>query len=533
MDSPDSPRRSILASALLVSFIVVLSAILVSLRSQSTPPQTEEQETTLESALTETQTEIRITPTEPIEADCGWQAEVFVWIDLNGNGIRDDDEPPMEEVEVNLNVTMDGGDTGDVGVATTSFDGLAYPGVWLPCEQENELEILALTPRGYEPTTSQPIHTEAPPWMAPDPDEAPYMFGFHPLSEEVLPASRESRYTCKLYHLPDGEGAEDLEVGPDGTLWAAGFFELMNYDPASDQFVVLPRADLSEGQRNAPDAYLWGSIWRGTWFGSDGSIWLHGLMEGMHYSDGSYRFYSDEGSLQEIGVPAAAQSPDGTLWFIDDDSGGPPIYSYQPATGEWHVYTRETDLWVNRFPRRLATNSIHWLLEVDPGTYSFNHIEEDGYDWTITEFELTSRDVTVVEFSGLVRDIDVTDDGIVWMVDSSGFLRFDPVRNVWSRYDAYAQNTDQFFEGSDLAIAPDGSVWLASGDRFGILIQLVPLSADSNEAEWYVYDTRDGLTGFGALLTVAATSDGSIWTTGFTTEGNSSGSIARCQPVTP
>ena len=107
------------------------------------------------------------TATPEILADCFFSAEAFAWLDANGNGLRDEGEPPLAGVEVNFSLTFLSG-------ATTGPDGLAHVSGMYPsaCDSSLANSLVATAPEGYAPTTALILpYTD---------DREVYMYGFEP-----------------------------------------------------------------------------------------------------------------------------------------------------------------------------------------------------------------------------------------------------------------------------------------------------------------------------------------------------------------
>jgi len=114
------------------------------------------------------------TPTAtPVEvlADCFWSADAFAWVDANGNGAQEADEPPLAGVEINFNLTF-------LSSATTDAEGKAHLSGMHPGECNPALanSVVAQAPPGYAPTTVLEV-----PYS--DGQEL-YVFGFQPSPPE-------------------------------------------------------------------------------------------------------------------------------------------------------------------------------------------------------------------------------------------------------------------------------------------------------------------------------------------------------------
>jgi hypothetical protein len=106
-------------------------------------------------------------PSPEIIADCFWSAEAFAWNDADGDGTRDDGEPPLAGVEVRFSESFLSGET-------TDEDGIAHltgmtPGACLP---DLVINVIAMAPDGYSATTPTTLEHGS--------REGRYEFGFKP-----------------------------------------------------------------------------------------------------------------------------------------------------------------------------------------------------------------------------------------------------------------------------------------------------------------------------------------------------------------
>ncbi len=109
------------------------------------------------------------TATPEVLADCFFSADPFAWVDTNGNGLREDNEPPLEGVEVSFSLTF-------LGSATTGPDGTAHVSGMYPsaCDPALENSLVAVAPEGYAPTTALILpYSDA---------RETYTYGFQPMN---------------------------------------------------------------------------------------------------------------------------------------------------------------------------------------------------------------------------------------------------------------------------------------------------------------------------------------------------------------
>jgi virginiamycin B lyase len=125
----------------------------------------------------------------------------------------------------------------------------------------------------------------------------------------------------RQYRLPGDENSPgDLEEGPDGVIWIAGFEEFIRIDPHNGAVGIAasfgPYANPAVGLPTAVAA------------GPDGRAWI--ATEGAYSSilrvtpDGEIEPFSVEGELGELDIQGAALGPDDGVWLtLGEEFGGP------------------------------------------------------------------------------------------------------------------------------------------------------------------------------------------------------------------
>jgi hypothetical protein len=109
-------------------------------------------------------------------ADCSWQASARAWVDSNGDGLPNPDEPPLHDVAVHVN-NLQNQIVNMSWPAVTDQDGEVLLLVSIPGCSETRLVISVDIPEGYRVTTSPRIE------IRPDFREGPsvervFYFGF-------------------------------------------------------------------------------------------------------------------------------------------------------------------------------------------------------------------------------------------------------------------------------------------------------------------------------------------------------------------
>ena len=283
----------------------------------------------------------------------------------------------------------------------------------------------------------------------------------------------------------DGSGWED--VGP-ASPGACDWIGALAVDSTGRPWVGGKRWSSCEGAAGVEVMVLDGSEWTRfdrsdaspleKWPQSimgmpDGSVWVAseaGLarFDGTGWTDGSPEPGGSYGSL--------AASPEGTIWAGSDERGGARVWRWDGA--EWTKFARaELD------PHGYAKVAIvgdQVFLGTTAGTY-----ERIADSWNL------SWDVTPAR-PGLSRLLATGDDEL-WVVDAQGVRHVED--GAWAdELDWTTQAADSVFLWSDLALGPDGTVWVAGPD--GV--------AYRDGEQWEFIDSRP--TG---AITVDAT--GTVW----------------------
>ncbi|RPJ23680.1 MAG: hypothetical protein EHM33_20230 [Chloroflexi bacterium] len=112
-------------------------------------------------------------------SDCAWHGSARAWIDSNRDGRIDQDEPPLDHVEIHVqdvrNQFVVAGDAG--WSAITDKDGDVQFNIPIPDCTDTVFEIYADIPNGYQVTTKPHIEVNSGIWESLDTDRV-YYFGF-------------------------------------------------------------------------------------------------------------------------------------------------------------------------------------------------------------------------------------------------------------------------------------------------------------------------------------------------------------------
>jgi len=288
--------------------------------------------------------------------------------------------------------------------------------------------------------------------------------------------SAPSDYEVDLIgHLEDGVWAywrfdtdalsiiRGLAVAPDGTVWAATQSGVFSFDGV-------------EWTRRFDD------LTGGVAVDEGGTVWAVGPVG--HGLSGMWLAWGDGESWQRVDTPRGAGGtpgvdiavmPDGEVWFTTTSVFGVtgPLMRYDGATleevevegypfsrGDSYAWAVEAapdgDLWVGGY---LGPNPCAFPSGEEPRSGPLLLARFDGESWTLYDWPLPNT--LPQDCNGL--DIAVGPDGVVWLAYLLGLGSFDGTEGTIHLEGRYVQGVD---------VAPDGTVWYT--DRDGRLHTLTP-----------------------------------------------------------
>jgi hypothetical protein len=108
--------------------------------------------------------------------DCSWHGFARTWLDVNGDGLVNNGEPPFSDVEISVDDVQN--QLVDIGwPAITDKNGEVQFNVPVPDCSDTIFEIYADTPQGYRITTIPRIEVNRNFWGSMIPQSV-YYFGF-------------------------------------------------------------------------------------------------------------------------------------------------------------------------------------------------------------------------------------------------------------------------------------------------------------------------------------------------------------------
>ena len=108
--------------------------------------------------------------------DCAWQGSARAWLDLNGDGRINHNEPPLRDVEIHVN-DLENQFMNVSWPAVTDKDGDVQFNVPIPGCADTLLEISVDIPAGYRITTKSRIEVQPELWESLHTEKV-YYFGF-------------------------------------------------------------------------------------------------------------------------------------------------------------------------------------------------------------------------------------------------------------------------------------------------------------------------------------------------------------------
>jgi virginiamycin B lyase len=269
---------------------------------------------------------------------------------------------------------------------------------------------------------------------------------------QIVRMNREGEIVLAIQKRPT-----DLTIGPDGSAWFTGFYEISRLAPDGTLSVFpLPDGENDEGKFVFDDGPLL--------VGADGNVWFSGA-RGLRKEDGSA--VGDEpiigrltpsGELTEFDLPRdgghpirMAAGPDGNVWFTEPSSNR--VARITP-TGDIQGFP----LSPTAQPAGIAAgpDGAVWFMERREKDSAIARITTSG---ALTEFPLQpSAEEVAEEVGGLfgAGSVAAGSDGRIWFAHQAGSIgRITPSGRV-SSVPIPTRSPE------DIAVGPEGSVWYTS-----------------------------------------------------------------------
>jgi streptogramin lyase len=439
--------------------------------------------------------------------DCGWDAPVSAWIDENGNNIWDEGEPPLEGVQFHVNdIRNDYKDVG--GRAESDWNGKAKVFVWLPGCPSARFEVYAVPPLGYKPVNDKAVQITGAGYGRDD----EIQFGFVRVEGYLTPTPYISRLNCITY----SRSVEDMTTAHDGIIWMVNGDGAVSYDSQSYTWRSFPAS--------SPTPALFDQIQ----VGDNGAVWINDQWdEAARLQESEWTYFAGENNLVAASEPSIGNTPDGEIWFAPK---APPdiLAAFNPNTDSWKVYYGSRGAHKDSDSVRLFTDGTVWRVAFGSRS-EFTPPDSLDDSWKIYDRHIfSSAETRTMPLDGWIKSAKIAPDGVIWIAHSFGISRLDPANDEWYLYDLASTDGALSEAPEDIAIAPDGSVWVASGNVHSLAFQFTPSSIDYKQGVWRKYDPRDGIPDFSQIDDVEVDQDSSVWF-GFDYEEV----IARCTQIGP
>jgi streptogramin lyase len=408
--------------------------------------------------------------------DCMWSATGVAWVDQDANGTWDDGEPPLPGVTFRVNGWGNG--------YPSDWRGESSLTIWLPgCPDEN-FEILPDTPVGYEPTyTSQPT-------VGVRSSGNTFAFGFAQLPAMPTITPRPPSPVCESFRLGSAKRYDvtDVAVASDGSVWVATF---------NDGLRLLRSGQTEWTPIRAPDGLINDQVRRIVPLPS-GEVWFATEGGASSFDGQEWISVSSADGLVNDSVYDIAVAPSGEVWFAT--YGG--VSRFNPLVSSW---------------TSLPSSHIIGAVAISP----------DGSPW-IAPFlgnvvRIDDSSPASLRFAGgppfeSADQLVFAPDGTLWMAGYDGLAHYQPASGDLTIYNLES-TVGAFTDGArGLALAGDGSVWVAAEAYVPVLYHFLPWMAADQPSTWRIYDSRDGLptlppsvTNSDPVQAVAVASPGDIW----------------------
>jgi ligand-binding sensor domain-containing protein len=260
---------------------------------------------------------------------------------------------------------------------------------------------------------------------------------------------RKSGAAVTLVASPAGANEETgfsaAAVAPDGTLWYA------TYDTKKRTALGLYAAKEGSVAEIASTDNLPGGLITTVQFADDGTAWL-GTTQGLAYLSGKrWRTLVTADGVPEGGVLAIGPAADGVLWFAGSESVG------RLKGDSWEVYHPPRELTALYECPTIAPNGDIWYYTANSGQDD-SFVRFDGTSWRA----YSGWDGVTGAYC---RSMAASSDGTLWAATNLGLGRF--AGDTWQNQPAPFQNV------SAVAVAPDGSIWIAGSGQPASVAHLV------------------------------------------------------------
>lgn len=460
---------------------------------------------------TTTASHIAPTVTPEVFEDCIWGGTAKAWLDVNANGVWDNNEQPLGNVLFFVDDTHN--KLKQVGSYSVSNSlGEAELSVWLPGCPKVAFEVYAQAPDNYQPTSQIRISDE------PEKKKREFQFGF--IYKQGMPTATprpNASIICNSYKVTNSSqpiassAVTDMAIAPDGAVWVTTNNNLVTrFNSNSQQQKVFSMND------GLPDDVI-----RTITIAPDGAVWV-GTNEGAALYNGSnWVRYSttNQTDFSNNWVNNIAITNDGKVWFANFMNG---ISRLNPKTNLIELDVINKSLLTSDYgidDIRISPSGSIWFFS-NASIYQLTPPPDSK--WVVHKRDYNEKigGITALNSSSTI----VISDSEIWLVGSTdagpSVVKFNPIERTWTTYNY--QTTGGAMVGgviSSLAIAKDNSIWIGF-TKTGVM-HFTPNDSDNQNGKWLYYNTDNGLLS-NVTYEIVVAPDNALWI------GNDTGFVSRC-----
>ncbi len=422
-------------------------------------------------------------------ADCMWNAKGIAWVDADEDGVWDAGERPLCGVQFHVDDTWNHYEGVNRG-GMTNLDGEASISVWLPGCPKVRFEVYVEAPPGYRMTTPARL-----PANRTEPDQV-FAFGLAPLGEAG--ESQQAMPGCSCYQLGESDHNEisDMVSAPDGSIWAIVNYDgVAQYSAERQEWIRYKKSDgLAHWNARAIAPAEDGVVW----FATDGGV--------SRYDGQSWRSYTVADGLPSDTVYQVVIGTDGTVWSTTMEG----VARLDPDTDSWSVEDAPDASYSGKAVT--TPDGSIWFLVYVVGNYGnrVSHLASSGDGGNARRWITYGFNDGAPMPALNLSDAIVAPDGSPWFGGMQGLLHFSLKSQDWQSM-SWAQGVEH------LAIGPDGTAWVATGEN-GFTLYSGTLGEVDEGQTWqrrFTYCAlpipHDCLEGIPKINALAVARDGAVW----------------------
>ncbi|MBI5876918.1 MAG: hypothetical protein HZB53_04640 [Chloroflexi bacterium] len=421
--------------------------------------------------------QITVSPTPRVIGECVWSAKLLAWLDLNGDGKHDNNEPPMPGVQFFFK-RAGASDSNALGPFTADYHGEAIASMSNPGCVGVDYVVFPKVPAGYQLSTAERASASR------RSTDGPFEFGFAyvPGAPTATPFPTAACTVYRLIPSSLGRAVSDIAVAHDNTIWVAtSGFGVARLRPGDNRWTFF----------TANDGLASDDVTQ-VLVANDGTVWFATTRGVLRFDGSNWQTYTNENGLLSPFVYGISQSKDGTLWFAS--YGG--ISRYQPSINQWTTFTTRDGL-AEEGVRRIAgaPDGSLWIAYLTKGLAHLTPASAPGEQNVWKTYSKLKIAGTWMEPFALVSDIQFDANGATWIAVADGLLRYDPVFENWQLADKQTlqrpYRTDALSARS-FRQAPDGSWWVGTNLHPPQIYHYIPGHLDRDDIFW-AFGQTDGL----------------------------------------